>query len=169
MRLTGVQNREEILEKLIHPCLLLEETLSSARSYLDVGSGAGIPGIMIKILHPDWQGTLLERSEKKCRFHHEAVRHLALKQIEIVSLDLKEFCRKEKRKFDYVFSRGVALDKTDFLRIRRLLSPQGTHYFYGEKNVPIAQEVSSQEGGQMSRSVAGGWEIKKMFHVEHSK
>ncbi|MEM6710613.1 MAG: 16S rRNA (guanine(527)-N(7))-methyltransferase RsmG [Pseudomonadota bacterium] len=54
---------------------------------IDLGSGGGLPGLPIAIMRPQAQVTLLERSEKKCRFLNACVRELGLDNVQVIGLD----------------------------------------------------------------------------------
>jgi hypothetical protein len=68
---------------------------------VDVGSGAGFPGVPIAVLHPSWQVTLVESNQRKSVFLREASRHL-----ENISV-LPERAEVVKTDFDWVVSRAV--------------------------------------------------------------
>lgn len=82
----------------------------SDRRVLDVGTGAGIPGLVLKLAVPDMSLTLLDSSQKKTAFLRDAVADLGLENVDVVTGRAEEFGRDQKYResFDLVVSRGVA-------------------------------------------------------------
>jgi 16S rRNA (guanine527-N7)-methyltransferase len=82
----------------------------SGRKVLDIGSGAGIPGIVLKIAVPDMSLTLLDSSQKKTAFLREAVVDLGFDDVEVVAGRAEDIglLPKHREKYDLVVSRGVA-------------------------------------------------------------
>ena len=66
--LTAITNKEDIYVKHFLDCLYLCKYLDSSKSLLDIGSGAGFPGVIIKIFYPEMNITLLEPNNKKVMF-----------------------------------------------------------------------------------------------------
>jgi 16S rRNA (guanine527-N7)-methyltransferase len=82
----GTRSRNEIvLEHLIDSisCCLLED-LYRCNSIIDVGSGAGLPGLPLAMVQPDLYVTLLETTEKKVRFLEYVIARLRLQNAEVV-------------------------------------------------------------------------------------
>jgi 16S rRNA (guanine527-N7)-methyltransferase len=78
---------------------------------IDVGSGAGLPGIPLKIALPDIALVLLEATAKKVRFLEHIVKKLGLKEAEVVAGRAEEVAHKAvyREQFDLVLARAVAL------------------------------------------------------------
>ncbi|HZS55685.1 MAG TPA: 16S rRNA (guanine(527)-N(7))-methyltransferase RsmG [Bryobacteraceae bacterium] len=78
INLTSLRDPEEIVTRHFGESLFLASALpSGCGSLIDVGSGAGFPGIPIAVYHPDWQVTLAESVGKRAVFLKEATRYLA--------------------------------------------------------------------------------------------
>ena len=73
---------------------------------LDLGSGGGLPGIPVAILRSDAEMTLIDRSEKKCRFLNTVVRELSLDNVKVVALDAMLYRPQELAQT--ILSRAVA-------------------------------------------------------------
>ena len=115
INLTSITGYEEVQIK--HFCDSLTVTLalnpsvpSNHPRMLDVGSGAGFPGIPLKILLPDIRLVLLESTAKKTVFLHHLKEKLGLDNVEIVTGRAEEAAHMEqyRERFDAVLSRGVA-------------------------------------------------------------
>ncbi|MBI3601184.1 MAG: 16S rRNA (guanine(527)-N(7))-methyltransferase RsmG [Nitrospinae bacterium] len=80
------------------------------KNILDIGTGAGFPGIPIKIIHPEISFTLLDSSKKKVAFLKHICRQLDLSGIECIAERAEDVAKQEKYKgyFDVVLSKGVA-------------------------------------------------------------
>ena len=95
-----------------------------ARSMLDVGSGAGLPGIPLALMWPQTSVTLLDSNHKKAAFLRQAAIELGLANTEVVCERAETW--QPRREFELVISRAVS-DLPEFLNIAgRLCSAQGT-------------------------------------------
>jgi len=102
------------------------------RRIADIGSGAGLPGIPLAILHPQLDVTLVERSEKKCRFLRHCVRHLGLGRVQVVNKDAASIMQtgsaesaRAVGEFDSVVSRAVSSPVQCLSLARNLLVENG--------------------------------------------
>lgn len=111
VNLTGIQNETGMIRSLLVTSALwpLPAWESGAVSLLDVGSGAGIPGIPLKVLHPEWELTLLDRSRRKGNFLKYVAGLMKLQGLEVVSADLREASHREtwRGHFSGVVSRAA--------------------------------------------------------------
>lgn len=82
INLTGIANRREMVIKLLLESLVALPYLPSSGTLLDVGSGAGIPGLPFKIARPQYEVHLLESKAKKVSFLKDMIRKTGLKNIE---------------------------------------------------------------------------------------
>lgn len=84
-------------------------TLSQSTRLLDVGSGAGFPGVPLKILHPEIDLTLLEPNQKKTAFLRHLIGTLGLHHAAVVPKRIQEFSLEtaQQRRFAYVITRAV--------------------------------------------------------------
>jgi 16S rRNA (guanine527-N7)-methyltransferase len=85
MNLTGVKERRRMILELFLDSLIPVPYLPSEGRMLDVGSGAGFPAIVIKILLPDLKLQLVEANAKKVSFIKQVIRLLKLSDIEVVN------------------------------------------------------------------------------------
>lgn len=85
MSLTSLRSDEDIVVKhFLDSCLYLKVLPAETGSVADVGSGAGFPGIPIKIMRPELQVYLIEGSAKKCSFLRHMQRTLKLGGLEVI-------------------------------------------------------------------------------------
>jgi 16S rRNA (guanine527-N7)-methyltransferase len=83
--LTGLRKDEDIIIKHFLDSLLYLKAMPAGKTEVaDIGSGAGFPGIPIKIARPEIDLYLIEPSEKKCAFLRNIIRQLDLKKIEVI-------------------------------------------------------------------------------------
>ncbi|MBD5088699.1 MAG: 16S rRNA (guanine(527)-N(7))-methyltransferase RsmG [Clostridiales bacterium] len=112
MNLTGITEWEEVVQKHFVDSLALVKAidLSEPLKILDMGTGAGFPGIPLKIAFPNLQIVLLDSLNKRIKFLQEVIENLGLKEIEAYHGRAEEFAKKQefREKFDYVVSRAVA-------------------------------------------------------------
>ena len=112
MNLTAITGEQEVLVKHFEDSLTLLPYLerANAGSLIDVGTGAGFPGIPLKIVLPDLKVVLLDSLRKRVDFLNEVIRELGLSGIEAVHARAEDAGR-DKRfrgKFDCAAARAVA-------------------------------------------------------------
>lgn len=104
--LTAITDKDQIEEKHFVDSLYLLKYISlKEKTLLDVGSGAGFPGIPLAIAEPTAKITLLESNSKKVSFLKEVVKQLQLTNVEIIQGRAEELNLREK--FDHVTARAV--------------------------------------------------------------
>ena len=110
INLTAITNPEDIILKHFIDSLTIEEYINKGESLVDVGTGAGFPGIPIKIYRDDINVTLVDSLNKRINFLNEVIEQLELKNIVAVHGRTEDLGKDKKyrEKFDYVTSRAVA-------------------------------------------------------------
>ena len=87
--LTAIREMDDIYLKHFYDSLLVccndEVDFSKVDNLIDIGSGAGFPGVVLKIVYPSINLTLLDSNNKKTKFLQELVDYLGLKNVEIVN------------------------------------------------------------------------------------
>lgn len=121
--LTSITNSREMVYLHIIDSLLTAPFLTGQRM-LDVGSGAGLPGIPLAIMNPDQQWVLLDKNSKKTRFMTQAIAELGLKNVQAVHSRAEDF--HPELKFDHILSRAYATLALFIETTRHLLSKNGT-------------------------------------------
>jgi len=110
MNLTAITEPKEILIKHFIDSMSISPYIEENTKVLDVGTGAGFPGIPLKIVLSQNDFTLLDSLNKRINFLNEVIRNLKLEKIETVHGRAEEFCKIAKRRegYDIVTSRAVA-------------------------------------------------------------
>ena len=127
--LTAIRDPEQMRVQHILDSLVILPYLDAAgvRSVIDVGTGGGLPGVVIAIMRPDWQVTLNDIVHKKTAFLTQAKGSLHLQNLSIHTGRVEEIPASAGT-FDAVVSRAFA-DLTDFVeRARHLVSAGGALY-----------------------------------------
>ena len=121
--LTAVREPEQMVVVHVLDSLSLLPYLGAARTLIDVGSGAGFPGIPVAIARPDVRVTLLDSSHKKGTFLEQARTELGLENASVVCERVESY--KPAAGFDVVVSRAFA-DLGDFVaQAQHLVAPGG--------------------------------------------
>ena len=148
--LTAVRETEQMVVLHLLDSLSVLPHVEGAKTIVDVGSGAGLPGIPIAIARPLARLTLLDSSHKKCVFLQQAKTELVLDNVEVVC-DRVEKWRPATR-FDAVISRAFS-DLPDFVSQAehlvapggRLIAMKGVYPFEEIARVPATHRVEVLE------------------------
>lgn len=120
--LTAIRDPLQMVSNHLLDSLAVMPYLWAGR-WLDVGCGAGLPGVVLAIAQPEWQFTLLDSNSKKTGFAQQAVIELGLKNVKVQCARVEEWQPAEK--YDGIISRAFA-GLGEFLRsTRHLIAPQG--------------------------------------------
>ena len=123
INLTRIIDKEDAYLKHFYDSLTVVriQKLEEINDICDVGTGAGIPGIILKIFYPHLKLTLIDSKEKKLRFIDEVIKRLDLKDTKTVHTRAEEY----KEKYDLVVSRAVANIETLLKYTMHLLNKDG--------------------------------------------
>lgn len=119
--LTAIRDPQEMVIKHLLDSLSILPQLPSGR-LLDVGSGAGLPGIPVAILRPECSVTTLDSNGKKTRFMRHVQRALGLKNLEVAEARSEQF---QSPVFDVIVSRAYASLDDFFTSTAHLMAPTG--------------------------------------------
>ena len=110
MNLTAITEDYEVIVKHFVDCLECTHLITNEKKIIDVGTGAGFPGMPLAIYYPQIEFTLLDGLNKRLIFLEEVVNKLGLKNVKIVHARAEEAARNEEyfESFDAVVSRAVA-------------------------------------------------------------
>lgn len=110
INLTAITEKDEIILKHFIDSLTISKYIEKNQRLIDVGTGAGFPGIPLKIVKPDLNITLLDSLNKRVNFLNEVVQKLKFEKIEAIHGRAEELGRNKKYResFDIATSRAVA-------------------------------------------------------------
>ena len=140
INLTGIDEYEDVLDKHFYDSLLLSFNFGLKGRFVDVGTGAGFPGVVLKICYPDLSVTLLEPLKKRCVFLNELINKLDLKDIEVINTRGEEYTSKHREEFDYVSARAVSNMNVLIEVCGGLVKPDG--YFIALRGLNGKDEVN---------------------------
>lgn len=112
MNLTGITEYEEVVQKHFVDSLALCKAINvnDVSNLIDIGTGAGFPGIPLKIAYPHLKVTLLDSLQKRIKFLDEVVNQLGLEEVETIHGRAEDFAKPSMKResYDVVVSRAVA-------------------------------------------------------------
>lgn len=110
MNLTTIVELEEAYIKHFYDSLLLSKVvdLNQNLSLADIGTGAGFPGLVLKIVYPNLKVTLVEPIAKRCKFLQSVIDKLGLKDIYVINDRAENVVKNSRECFDIVTARAVA-------------------------------------------------------------
>ena len=110
INLTTIIKEEEVYLKHFYDSLTLIKVvdLRQPLTVLDVGTGAGFPGIVLKIVFPNLKITLLDSLTKRINYLNEIIKELDLHDIETVCSRCEEYTKINREKYDLVVARAVS-------------------------------------------------------------
>lgn len=110
INLTAITKPEEIILKHFVDCLTISKYIGENSRLIDVGTGAGFPGIPLKIYRSDLKITLMDSLNKRINFLNEVIKDLKLENIETIHARAEELGKNKKyrEQFDIATSRAVA-------------------------------------------------------------
>ena len=157
MNLTAITDPEDVatLHFLDSAALLTLESFSG-KSVVDVGTGAGFPGLPLRVLEPSIRLTLLDSLNKRIQFLETVCRELDLPDVACVHARAEEFAAEHRQSFDFAVSRAVANLSVLCELCLPLVKAGG--YFLSMKSVESDEELEAAKktinilGGQVERT-----------------
>lgn len=146
--LTAIKDPKEMVIRHILDSLVIQNELKGSR-ILDVGTGAGLPGIPLAIINSDKHFALLDSNSKKTRFLTQVVIDLNLKNVEVINSRVENYSTDQC--FDTVLTRAFASINDMLLQTRHLCCKKGI--FLAMKGIYPEEELASLPKGFVAKSV----------------
>lgn len=157
MNLTAITDPEDVVSlHFLDSAALLTLADLKDKTVVDVGTGAGFPGMPLKILEPSIRMTLLDSLGKRITFLQEVCNELGLQNVQCVHARAEEFAAEHRQSFDFAVSRAVANLSVLCELCLPLVKVGG--YFLSMKSVESDEELESAKkaiktlGGQVERT-----------------
>ncbi len=154
--LTAIKNRQEWLSKHILDSLAILPWLDGHR-LIDVGTGAGLPGIPLAIMLPNCQLSLLDSNGKKTRFLFQVKTQLGLSNVDIIESRVETY--QPPVRYDCVVSRAFASLADMVVNCEHLLSLNGK--YFAMKSALVTAEVT-----QMQVQYADRYAVKHIHSLD---
>jgi 16S rRNA (guanine527-N7)-methyltransferase len=146
--LTAIHEPERMLTHHLLDSLAILPSVGSG-PLLDVGSGAGLPGIPLALARPDLDLTLLDSSQKRCVFMQQAVIELKLGNVRVVHARAEEF--QPAAPFPQIVSRAFS-ELSDFVKATRHLLARGGEWL-AMKGLHPNEEIARLKGARVNREL----------------
>ena len=158
INLTAIIEPKEIILKHFVDSLTISKFINERSTLIDVGTGAGFPGIPLKIIRNDIDITLVDSLNKRIKFLDDVIEKLNLNNIKAVHGRVEEIGRNKsyREKFDYATSRAVANTATLSEYLIPLINKNGKCIYM--KGPDVDEEL---EKGKNAINVLGGKILKK--------
>ena len=136
INLTSIIEKKDVYLKHFYDSLMMSEVidLKNEESLCDIGTGAGFPGLVLKIVYPNLKITLLDALEKRIKFLNIVIKELDLKNIEAVHTRSEDYAKDKRNKFDITTARAVAHLST-LLEYAIPLTKEGKYFIPLKANV----------------------------------
>ena len=107
--LTNITKIEDVYLKHFYDSLTITKIIDLKNQKIcDIGTGAGFPGIVLKIFFPQIKIDLLDSTSKKCNFLNMVIKELSLNDIKVINARAEEYSKEKREIYDIVVSRAVA-------------------------------------------------------------
>lgn len=109
INLTTITEIEDVYIKHFYDSILLAKSIDISNKHLvDVGTGAGFPGIVLKIIDPSIKLTLIEPTTKRCNFLNKVINELKLENVIVINDRAENAIKELREQFDIATARAVA-------------------------------------------------------------
>ena len=162
INLTAITEPQEIILKHFVDSLTIAKYIEEGKTIIDMGTGAGFPGIPLKIYRNDVKVVLADSLNKRIKFLNEVIEKMQLKNIETIHCRAEELGKNKeyREKFDYATSRAVANLSTLSEYLLPFIKLNGSGIFM--KTMEIDEEL---ENAKKAIKILGG-RIEKVDKFE---
>ena len=166
MNLTAITEFDDVMKKHFADSLSIVKAFSKIRTeklkVIDIGTGAGFPGIPLKIVFPQIELTLLDSLQKRLKFLQEVIDQLELGEVELIHGRAEDFCKPsmKREQYDLCVSRAVA----NLATLSELCLP---YVKAGGKFIPYKSEKAEEEVREAQKAITLlGGEVKEQIGFE---
>ena len=164
--LTAITNKEDVYLKHFYDSLTISKIIKLDNQTLcDIGTGAGFPGMVLKIFYPSLEVTLVDATLKKCHFLELVIKDLNLDKIKVLNKRAEEYSKETREHYDIVTSRAVAPLKHLLEYSIPLLKINGT---YIAMKSDISKEIEGIENYENKLKISKEKTIKFELPIENS-
>lgn len=167
MNLTGITEKEEVYLKHYYDSLTINKVidLKEINNLCDVGTGAGFPGLVLKIVFPNIHVVLVDALNKRINFLNEVIKKLGLTGIETVHARSEDYALYNREKFELVTARAVA----PLPILMEICSPLvKENYYFIPLKANIFQEMEESKNAEKLLSLEKKDIIKFKLPIEDS-
>jgi len=141
--LTAIRGLSKMVRYHLLDSLSIMPSLTGCRKAIDVGSGAGLPGVPLAIAMPETFWVMLDSSARKTRFIRQAIIHCGLKNAQVVQTRVQDYHAPDSP--DYIVSRAYA-SLTEFCdSVAHLMAP-------GTRLLTMKTGLKAEEAGELDTS-----------------
>lgn len=108
INLTAIKDEKEFIVKHFIDSLTISKYVNETDKIIDIGTGAGFPGIPLKLFYEELDVTLIDSVNKKINVLKDIIKKLELKKIEAIHSRAEDFAKNNRESFDIAVSRAVA-------------------------------------------------------------
>lgn len=166
MNLTAITEFDDVMKKHFADSLSIVKAFSKIRTeklkVIDIGTGAGFPGIPLKIVFPQIELTLLDSLQKRLKFLQEVIDQLELGEVELIHGRAEDFCKPsmKREQYDLCVSRAVA-------NLATLSELCLSYVKVGGKFIPYKSEKAEEEVREAQKAITLlGGEVKEQIGFE---
>lgn len=166
MNLTAITEFDDVMKKHFADSLSIVKAFSKIRTeklkVIDIGTGAGFPGIPLKIVFPQIELTLLDSLQKRLKFLQEVIDQLELGEVELIHGRAEDFCKPsmKREQYDLCVSRAVA----NLATLSELCLP---YVKVGGEFIPYKSEKAEEEVREAQKAITLlGGEVKEQIGFE---
>ncbi len=106
--LTAIKNKNDVFLKHFFDCLTILPLIENNKTLLDIGTGAGFPGLVLAIFMPNLKVTLLDSNNKKINFLSQCLQKLNITNVKLINERAEKYTKDNREQYDYITSRAVA-------------------------------------------------------------
>ncbi|MDB9813245.1 16S rRNA (guanine(527)-N(7))-methyltransferase RsmG [Gammaproteobacteria bacterium] len=162
--IVGRSSKQEILELDIKDAETILEHTKDQIKILDIGSGAGLPGIIIAINQPWSQVVMSEKSKKKAYFLKKTIKTLGLKNAEVIDTAITT-TTKNLEPFDVITARALASSNNIVNMSEQLLAPNGVFLLMKGRKEAVTSEVNDLDNTKYSYTIHSKRLPKTQRHI----